>query len=940
MNTCRRINSEWLFFKQPLSDTTTTLSPTPPAQNDSRFYPVNLPHDWLIANSADHYENSEGWYQKTISSDILPFDASSDDDWLLYFEGVYMDCTIFVNGMQAGEWKYGYSSFEVRLTPFLKTGENTILVHVRYQSPNSRWYSGAGIYRSVWLKKVPAVHIASDGIAAETHRLENGNWSLCMHTTLEKEGIQQSAKDFFASENDNPNASLSLSFCVQTLDGTVILSEIPKDTPVTLTNIQPWDINEPNLYKIVCTLSENSTAIQTETITTGFRTTRFDTNEGFFLNDVHIKLKGVCQHHDLGALGSAVNRSAIKRQLTILKSMGVNAVRTTHNMPAVELLELADEMGILIVDEAFDMWEMSKTTYDYARFFKEWSARDVKSWICRDRNHPCVILWSIGNEIYDTHANEHGQEITRYLKEQVLLHDPYGHALPTIGSNFMQGENARKCADILKIAGYNYAERLYNKQHADHPDWVIYGSETSSTVQSRGIYHFPLAKPLLTDDDGQCSSLGNSTVNWLERYPQIIIVSNTRSETIKTDIVDDHYYNMPEFFAENIDIYDDYSRKNPNIFVGEFAVNQTYEGQLRAAISEAMFMVGFERNQDVVKLCSYAPLFSHVHYQSWYPNLIMFDNSRSYVIPSYYCFKLFGANRGDMVVSSKESCEKIYLSMHGLPVINGDCGLTWKNAVFNSIPVFPTKSLHGKAIQDNDSYVLQENDADEFTNQSIRSQILPGIALGNDVESREGSFTVQILAEKGKRIGVGMLCSPKPFSYYDRTDPNPKDPWMLFNLEPLRWIVEGNTAALYRGGISLTQYSEPKQISLRYGEYNEFHYELTKTAVSLYLNGKLIDTVELPHYQSMCSVTTDTDDSVIIKIVNFSETDDPVCISIDCDVKSEYEVSQLTGKADFENSLDNPDQVHDTTTMLTGAGRCFTFNAPGLSVNVLKLKKK
>ena len=522
MNTCRRINSEWLFFKQPLSDTTTTL----PAQNDSRFYPVNLPHDWLIANSADHYENSEGWYQKTISSDILPFDASSDDDWLLYFEGVYMDCTIFVNGMQAGEWKYGYSSFEVRLTPFLKTGENTILVHVRYQSPNSRWYSGAGIYRSVWLKKVPAVHIASDGIAAETHRLENGKWSLCMHTTLEKEGVQLSANDFFASENDNKSTSLSLSFCVQTLDGTVILSEIQEDTPVTLTNIKPWDINKPNLYKIVCTLSENGTAIQTETTTTGFRTTRFDTNEGFFLNDVHIKLKGVCQHHDLGALGSAVNRSAIKRQLTILKSMGVNAVRTTHNMPAVELLELADEMGILIVDEAFDMWEMSKTTYDYARFFKEWSSRDVKSWICRDRNHPCVILWSIGNEIYDTHANEHGQEITRYLKEQVLLHDPYGHALPTIGSNFMQGENARKCADILKIAGYNYAERLYNKQHADHPDWVIYGSETSSTVQGRGIYHFPLAKPLLTDDDGQCSSLGNSTVNWGAKNQQFCAVSD------------------------------------------------------------------------------------------------------------------------------------------------------------------------------------------------------------------------------------------------------------------------------------------------------------------------------------------------------------------------------------------------------------------------------
>ncbi len=537
MNTCRRINSEWLFFKQPLSDTNAPTelsselsselpsgrSSKLPSPDDARFQPVNLPHDWLISNSSDHYENSESWYQKTLSSDVLDFDTSSNEDnndWLLYFEGVYMDCTIFVNGMQAGEWKYGYSSFEVRLTPFLKAGDNTILVHVRYQSPNSRWYSGAGIYRSVWLKKVPAIHIASDGINAETHRTADGKWTLCMHTTLEKDGMQQSASDFLAS------ASLSLSFCVQTIDGTIIHSGICENTPVTLTDIKPWDVSDPNLYQIVCTLSENGTAIQTETITTGFRTTRFDPNEGFFLNDVHMKLKGVCQHHDLGALGAAVNRSAIKRQLLILKSMGVNAVRTTHNMPAVELLELADKMGILIVDEAFDMWEMSKTPYDYGRFFKEWSARDVKSWICRDRNHPSVILWSIGNEIYDTHANEHGQEITRYLKEQVLLHDPYGHALPTIGSNFMQGENARKCADILKIAGYNYAERLYNKQHADHPDWVIYGSETSSTVQSRGIYHFPLAKPLLTDDDGQCSSLGNSTVNWGAKNQQFCAVSD------------------------------------------------------------------------------------------------------------------------------------------------------------------------------------------------------------------------------------------------------------------------------------------------------------------------------------------------------------------------------------------------------------------------------
>ncbi|GJM69647.1 hypothetical protein HMSSN036_18630 [Paenibacillus macerans] len=204
----------------------------------------------------------------------------------------------------------------------------------------------------------------------------------------------------------------------------------------------------------------------------------------------------------------------MRRRLRILREMGVNAIRTAHNMPAPELMDLADEMGLLVVSEAFDMWERPKTAYDYARFFKDWAAVDVKSWVRRDRNHPSLLLWSIGNEIYDTHADERGQEITRLLMAEVRKSDPKQNARVTIGSNYMPWENARKCADLVKVAGYNYAEKYYRQHHAEHPDWIIYGSETASVVQSRGVYHFPFEQSILADDDEQCSALGNSSTSW------------------------------------------------------------------------------------------------------------------------------------------------------------------------------------------------------------------------------------------------------------------------------------------------------------------------------------------------------------------------------------------------------------------------------------------
>ena len=194
--------------------------------------------------------------------------------------------------------------------------------------------------------------------------------------------------------------------------------------------------------------------------------------------------------------------------------MGVNSIRTGHTPPAPQFMDLADEMGILMDVESFDCWRSGKNPYDYGRFFDEWQEKDVAAWIRRDRNHPSLLFWGIGNEIYDTHAGPEGADTMRMLLAEVAAHDPARNGIPTLGSNYMPWENTQHCADIIKVAGYNYGERLYASHHEKHPDWVIYGSETSSIVQSRGIYHFPLSQSLLSDDDLQCSSLGNSRTSW------------------------------------------------------------------------------------------------------------------------------------------------------------------------------------------------------------------------------------------------------------------------------------------------------------------------------------------------------------------------------------------------------------------------------------------
>ena len=315
-----------------------------------------------------------------------------------------------------------------------------------------------------------------------------------------------------ASPEETYAGSERADFCVSE---TIIFHNTNKNTNIyRVKSPRRWDVEHPHLYILKTELWKDGEIIQEEYSQIGFRSIAFDPEQGFLLNGRRVKLNGVCEHHDLGALGAAFHRAAMARKFRILKEMGVNALRGTHNMTAPAVVELADQMGILMISEAFDMWERSKTTYDYARFFKEWSERDVESWVMRDRNHPCIIMFSIGNEIYDTHVDAHGREITVRLRDLVKKYDYRRNAGITIGSNYMPWENAQLCADEVKLAGYNYGEKYYGKHHKAHPDWVIYGSETSSIVQSRGIYHFPLRASILTEDDEQCSSLGNSPTSW------------------------------------------------------------------------------------------------------------------------------------------------------------------------------------------------------------------------------------------------------------------------------------------------------------------------------------------------------------------------------------------------------------------------------------------
>lgn len=500
-------NSDWYFSEFPLGTVLKDVT-----ASDS-FVPVTLPHDYMIYHVSDLYKDSVGIYKKSFF-----LQKERNHTYLLRFEGVYMDCQIYLNGILIFEWKYGYSTFDADLTKYLNDGENEIYVACNYQSPNTRWYSGAGIYRNVWLIDEAFAYIPMDGIYVSMEE-RNGDFLLSIDT--EALSKIESCATIKHSLFDNNGITINefSKECSLTPNVSVITQNCTVPSP------KLWDIEVPVLYTLRTELLVDNQVLDCEEFKIGFKTLRFDKDKGFFLNGRNVKINGACMHHDLGALGAAMNKTALRRQFEKLIEMGVNSIRTSHNMPSVEVMDLADEMGLLIMSEGFDMWENKKTDYDYSNYFNDWYKKDVRSWIRRDRNHPSLFVWSIGNEISDTNE-EKGREIASKLSKEVRVYDYKHNAYTGIASNYIEWDNAQKASCEVELSGFNYYERLYDAHHKKYPGWCIYGSETSSTVQSRGVYHFPYEVNLLTFDDGQCSCLGNCTTNWGAKNTEAVIIDH------------------------------------------------------------------------------------------------------------------------------------------------------------------------------------------------------------------------------------------------------------------------------------------------------------------------------------------------------------------------------------------------------------------------------
>ena len=481
--------------------------------NDSSWRSLTVPHDWSIelafnpsspAGSGGGYlDGGVGWYRKTFTLD----QTNSGKKVLIQFDGVYMNSQVWINGTFLGTRPYGYSSFEYDLTPYVNLDgtANVLAVRVNNNQPTSRWYSGSGIYRNVWLTVVNPVHVTNSGVFVNAPTVSSTSASVAVNTEIQNQSESSASVTVTTTISDADGASVATD--------TSPAGDIAANTTATVSqsltvaNPQLWSTDSPNLYQVRVEVKVAGTTVDTYLTSLGFRTPAFSATDGFSLNGQSMKLRGVCMHHDLGALGAAINYRAIERQVQILKAMGVNAIRTSHNPPAPELLDVCDREGILVMDEAFDCWETGKVSSDYHLYFPEWAQTDLQAQVRRDRNHPSVIMWSIGNEI----PNPTVATATN-LRNWVLAVDP---TRPVTWASVNTGDtNNQAVAAVLDLQGYNYSEWRYDTDHADRSSWKLFGSETSSAVRSRGIYHPPTTQSILTSSDTQCSSYDNSVVGW------------------------------------------------------------------------------------------------------------------------------------------------------------------------------------------------------------------------------------------------------------------------------------------------------------------------------------------------------------------------------------------------------------------------------------------
>lgn len=542
--------ADWLFC---LGDSAAFAQPD---FADDDWRQLTLPHDWAIEGEFSEYNPSGtgggalpggiGWYRKTFyltENDLI-------GHTFIEFDGVYMNSTVFVNGQEVGHRPYGYISFSYEITKHLRLGANTIAVRVdNNEQPNSRWYSGCGIYRNVWLTHVSnEIYVDHWGHYVTTPLVNDAKADVRVATTVRNRRQVDVEIELVSTVIDPKGKEI----CSERQNFAILPDSITiAEQNLRIAQPQLWSIEAPTMYKVRTDVYARGRHIDSYTTQFGIRSFYFDARDGFILNNKNVKINGVCMHHDLGCLGSAVNRRAIERQLEILKQMGCNGIRCSHNPPAPELLELCDSMGFVVMDEAFDMWRKKKTQHDYSRYFAEWHERDLTDLVVRDRNHPSVFMWSIGNEVLeqwtDVSADTLSLEQANLLLNMKQKDDEFAasgelsvnsllcqkltnmvHQLDptrpvTAGNNETSPSNHLFRAEALDIIGFNYHNSQFEDVPQLFPTTPFIVSESVSALMTRGYYRGPSDTEYLwperwdrpfSDPSYACSSYDNTHAPW------------------------------------------------------------------------------------------------------------------------------------------------------------------------------------------------------------------------------------------------------------------------------------------------------------------------------------------------------------------------------------------------------------------------------------------
>ena len=505
--------------------TTTNLRNWQFSRDSLNYQAVTIPHDWAINGPFDKKwdlqnvaieQNGEtekteksgrsgslpwigrGFYRTTVNIKSLPKTA------ILEFDGAMADPHVYINGHLAGHWAYGYNAFRVDAAPYLKKGKNEIAVSLNNREESSRWYPGGGLYRPVTLvTNADAAHINPWGGFFRTESIADGKATVCISTNIANVDKALSVENLLVDRDGRTVAQ----FTYGDFDAKGNVTKT-----LTIDGAQLWSPETPYLYKLVTRLYRNRKKIDETVQKVGIRTVSVAQYDGFKLNGVSRKIKGVCLHHDLGPLGAAVNKAALIRQIRTMKDMGCDAIRTAHNMPSTWQMEVCDSMGMMVMAESFDMWIYPKCKNGYAKDFKQWADRDIENLVLNHRNHPSIVMWSIGNEIPEQWSEE-GRQIAAHLQDICHRLDP----TRPVTQGLDRAEEALQSgfAQVMDVPGFNYRVHKYDANIRQLPKGFLLGSETASTVSSRGVYKFPVeVSDHKTYADGQCSSYDVEYCPW------------------------------------------------------------------------------------------------------------------------------------------------------------------------------------------------------------------------------------------------------------------------------------------------------------------------------------------------------------------------------------------------------------------------------------------